>query len=723
MMRPTPAALLAVLILTSGALAQGGWSVSATLGDEAGAAVPGARVSSSAHPRAVAPEDGAFRVPLAAAPWLAAPEHPFGSSLAKLYVHPPAGWVADSYAVVFQHTVGSHAPPRPVTLAAPLVLRRGASSRARGIVADTAGAPVAGALLVLAFGAHETLTWTDEDGAFETLGALPAGPVTATVFPARQFDVPGHAPSFEHDPAAPRVHRLTIETGPRLALAVQDPADPRRAAPLRARLLQRNAAGGQRRWSWRPVAPERDRASRGATRTLPDELLLPRPGILYYARDEFPPEPGWESWVEVEGRNGFACALARQPDESGAAPLPVLLAERPILRVSATSTAGELAVQRDPETRVESPPFMLELEPLELAHVAPFGPRPALPAGRGHGLSSIAAGDPGRYRVTIRAEGCRPEVRTVDLGSGVTELEHVLLVAEHAPDVIEGVVTVPAGSGPPIAVVHLASRWAEGAVRSTPALPPLLHTRVRGEAVVLADAAATSARFRFTDLEPGDYDLWVEPLNGAGAPRHERVRAGRTGLVIPLTPPAEAPVGFRVRLPDGARLERAPVALQSPAWPFPVLFDVPLDRPVLRWAPGSELEWCVRVPGYAPAYGGHGAWRGGAPLADVALEVGWGFELALREGCGLERDANTIEARWRALVEHAPLAGVEIALDGVAAGVTDARGVLRLTGDTYPERFTLALAGYLPCGHHGWERDGRRLFDAPQPLFRMRPRD
>src|SRR5690606_15045442 len=127
-------------------------------------------------------------------------------------------------------------------------------------------------------------------------------------------------------------------------------------------------------------------------------------------------------------------------------------------------------------------------------------------------------------------------------------------------------------------------------------------------------ATSPTARFRFTDVPPGDYTVSIETLDrrlpdpkvycrDVSVP----ARDFQT-LHFPLPGNRADTLAWSIVTPAGVALERAPIALQSPNWPMPLLYDVPLARPVLRWDRSLPLSWCVRVPGCQPSWGDRNSW-------------------------------------------------------------------------------------------------------------------
>ena len=127
--------------------------------------------------------------------------------------------------------------------------------------------------------------------------------------------------------------------------------------------------------------------------------------------------------------------------------------------------------------------------------------------------------------------------------------------------------------------------------------------------------------------------------------------------------------------------------------------NVPLD---------AAVNWFAWAEGCAPQWGDESALvsEGDVRVIDVALEPGWGGRL------------------WATSTSPAaPLAGVEVLLDGQSAGVTDEQGKLILVRPTAPARIDLVLEGHHFEGGDYDAESGKLTGSFGRHFVRFRPSD
>jgi len=181
--------------------------------------------------------------------------------------------------------------------------------------------------------------------------------------------------------------------------------------------------------------------------------------------------------------------------------------------------------------------------------------------GRFHDAQSDAQGE-FVFRQALDAGAERAGYLIVDLGTrgsaalGPLALDRPrddLLLVLAEPLAIEGqVLGLDPGRGAEIELGSHAARFARAELAPRPGLfprPALDQDRTRCD---------SDGHFRFDGLAAGEYELWVEPDDGAQPPARRRVRAGERGLRIELGQGLAGEASFSVQVVDA--LDGRPIA-------------------------------------------------------------------------------------------------------------------------------------------------------------------
>jgi len=298
----------------------------------------------------------------------------------------------------------------------------------------------------------------------------------------------------------------------------------------------------------------------------------------------------------------------------------------------------------------------------------------ALPSGGQRHDFTLGALPAGAYRLLVSSEGQEETVATVDLVAGEVHTERV---------------TLAAGAG--LSHVHGTLRSLSGAYEE----PITLRLdSLDGGASTLRQLKWTDegggwiAPFAFDNLPVGEYQLVIISFSD-----HFRW----DGLPATITPPIDE-LDLTCRDTDPAVTVRAAVRAGQTGELLPgsffeltveggavpqmaiggggtrIMEGVPLEAP---------LQWWAAAEGYVPCFGDEEALVPGEPYyqLEISLDAGWGAR---------------IEARREDT--RAPLAGVEVRLEGVLAGTTGADGLLDLVGTQAPDRIDLHAEGWELAG-------------------------
>ena len=521
-----------------------------------------------------------------------------------------------------------------------------------------------------------TTRWahTDRRGYFHADGLLKDGRISVRVGLDREgpWFAPG-ALEVEHAAAkaSETVHVLRVASGPGYRLDfLQAAAD--NPGLWAARLVERDADGHQRSWSWR-------------------DLRLGEVPRLRYAADEFPEQRSFHSHVELrlKGRDWFGRAPVRRVAGEWLEPVLIPL-------VQYTAFGGSLV---DEEGGA--------VAGAEISFLQKTGASLPVQGAQWRSVWSAADGafrlplelEPGEYQFCIRSEGREPVRLTLSLAEGET-----LGRALRLPSAREGkgslVVEVRGEEGDPsLVIVSLRSTGESGQRR-------ILHTESPSDPKGRVELTGATQRFHFRGLLPGDYEVTLFPADGA---RYEPDRldtslpseneSGGEALVFQRRSGSpRLPLRFQVI--DGRSeesLRRYQVGLSSPGWWYPLGRFVAAGDVFGSLPKDSPIGWTVFAEGYRPARGllSEAREEEGGLVIDVALEPGWGGELILRDGSSVARLPNWDTRQQVGSVHQAPpVPGVEVHVDGVLVGVSDASGKLVFERDVAPERLELFKPGW-----------------------------
>ena len=286
---------------------------------------------------------------------------------------------------------------------------------------------------------------------------------------------------------------------------------------------------------------------------------------------------------------------------------------------------------------------------------------------------------PGQYRVGGGATSARLEPRRVSLVAGENDLGDWLLPV-------------------PATTAHLAGRVLASSASQVPYAMVICRdlSNQREFFLQISDdmhAPPGEAHFEFDGLVPGPYRLsLLDIAGGEYLPRSLDVVAPADGILFHASD--KRPRWFRldVRCKDGAPVEDVHVLGSARGHWFGM-------GSRSREVPGCMEEWLVVAQGCRPA---RGQFRGDAAVdeydedlgADVSivhveLDPGHGEVLLCQDVEGESPLCSFFDA-----AVGAPLAGVELRVDGVAVSTSDAHGLLVLDAARPPEKVELGKPGW-----------------------------
>lgn len=478
--------------------------------------------------------------------------------------------------------------------------------------------------------------------------------------------------------------RLEVEVGPALALRLGAAGE---VAPGRweARLVERDAAGQDRAWSWRRLI----------------EGALP---LLRYPSLEHPAEPGFHARVEVRLRDGDW--FGRAPVRST---LTVALQEVPLRLVQLAAFGG--IVQDVSGRAVPGALVRLWQERGSVLPLHDSRPRSVRTDTEGafHFEQEL---EPGRYHLRLASEGRATSDLDLELAEGGLE-GYVLRVADvEAREVLAGRVEATGSSEAPVVILGL--RRDDGRVERV--LHPLQEPGAerRGATWTLGEGVQG---FRFEALPAGSYDLAVFPLDGRPyAPAWTRVEVPGQEVVL-RAPPIAAPALLRLDVRSGAgggEPDHVHLALRAPGWWLPSDHRLAPGAPVAELSAESGLTWSLWAHGHRPARGSLAE----LPVEEVSghlvlrreLEPGWGMEVFVRDAGPRGAPDSEDSYTQMALARLRPaVPGVVFTGDGRRLGRSDAAGVARLEADAAPRRVEFEAAGWRLVPSAGY--DGQRFID------------
>jgi hypothetical protein len=532
----------------------------------------------------------------------------------------------------------------------PQLARDGPSSeprvRAAALTPDPPDAPFIGRLIDAETG--EPVPWyeleledehlqtvrvvSDTEGRFTAGGARTSGPLRLEL-----VDVEGQPPPSSH-PGRPVLEPhdgeprdgsepladVRIRIGPTYFVEVALPA-PLTPADLRVRLFLDPPEHGA----------ERNNPVRGETLLRPGRGYSPLAPLapVAWARFSEPSALTRSAWLELATTDGLWAGGARTSPGPGVHREPVRVELRPRCAVR-----GRFAFTGTPaaETRRSGA--------LALLRVDAEADGPLWSRTEGDGRFRIAGLAPGTYRLEVRDEEVRAEPVTFALRSGERDLGEL----SWTPIPLAGSVRLRIESALELPIdVQLVRRF-----------DPPCHPPWHSDSWEPAPGGGFASVFEWEELYAGEYDVvvhthdlgeWHVALGTLEPPVDDLV------LRLPAPPPALA-----LEVVDdetGAPLEEWTVLVRGERdWEE---LDSPRSLPFAVW--DADIAFAVCSPGYRARVASPAAAAGHASevSVDARLARGW---------------SHLFLARQRA--RGTPLEGVEVRLDGVPAGRTDARGEL-----------------------------------------------
>lgn len=494
-----------------------------------------------------------------------------------------------------------------------------------------------------ATGAETEALTSDAEGRIVTRTDLAAGPCRLTL-----IDSYAHAPPqanfperthIDHDPGAPP-RDIAIAVGPTYALDVSLPRD---YGPARfVARLQRDPT---------------ELCADTRPGTWPTTLLrpAPEPGALSWVRFADLQLEAGPPYLFLVSDDGLWSGGARVPQGYGVhrAPVRIVLEQRCAVR-------GRYVARDGAEVRGHGA--------LALFRTAPDADGPRWEHTDGEGVFRLADLTPGAYRLEVRDEAVRAAAVEFTLAGG----EHDLGDLAWEPIPVAGPVRLRLVSAVEVPLdVQL--------VRRT---DPPRHAPWHSDQWEPREQGGFESLFEWEEVHAGEYDVWLCAHDAA----HWRLPLGQ------LTPPVE---DLELRLPDPPpplRLEVVDDTTGAPLAAWSVIarqedgwnrLDGPADV-IANAVWGADAALAVVSPGYQAA-----------PLAPAALKRPtsgeWRERVRLRRGW-----SSLFVARSR--MRGVPVAGAEIVLDGVVAGLTDTAGELWVHRAAPPVSLevrhpTLVLAG------------------------------
>jgi len=288
--------------------------------------------------------------------------------------------------------------------------------------------------------------------------------------------------------------------------------------------------------------------------------------------------------------------------------------------------------------------------------------RPLLTTTKEDGRFDLRAIPPGRYTLKLEGKGFLPFQEEVEVPA-LARVERDLHLVRPDPASllpIRGIVTSQSGTYEQRLTVLL-----------SPEFPPRNGQTAQVE--WSGEAGAKRGSFEFKDLMPGDYTLDLRPGELVGVvPRKLVVQPSQQTLEF-LVQDAGARAELHVRVvaaEDGALLKgfRLSASVQGAEAQTTVVLKTGETEALLRGAPvGATLDLRVEMQGRQMLWTSYVMPEKPEPLV-LKLETGWGAELSVM-GPKLE-----------------PLEGAKVFLDEELAGVADAKGMVRATRGSVPQR-------------------------------------
>ena len=540
------------------------------------------------------------------------------------------------------------------------------TTRLRGRVIDTRTAQGLPELWVrLRRRGELSLAKTDERGYFFADRPVPEGKVSARVGfePKEPWLEPGIF-RLDHDGtvAEEMQHVLRVDTGPgyRLKFMTVPVRNPQR---WKARLVERDAEGEERPWSWQTLR-------RGD---------LP---WLRYPTVEFEPDPLYRARIELRLAGADRYSRAAVTRTTGVAEEPV------VMELAQYAAFGGQVIDATGRPVVDAKISLFQLSGSALPVVATDWQ--SVYTLRSGAFFFEEGVEPGRYHLLVESAGRENVNLDLPIEEEGTSAYRIRLPEVPIAGVLSGVLRGGEAGAPPMALFSLRSIDGGGVRRW---LHPLEKDPLWGN-LTPEDGRLT---FFFEDVPAGRLELSLFPLDGrAWEPRTVELDAPAEGLAFTCDDAAPQ-VTYHFEVHDAATgepLEEFRAIFRAEGWWNPEGLLLAPGVPAAMVSPDSSFTWMVYQPGYRPRYGALPREVEGDVLSiPLELEPGWGAELWLRDARGggdrPELDTWTTMARVH---QAPPVSGEEIRADGVALGQSDANGVFRVSLDAEPRALEIGGA-------------------------------
>jgi len=513
-----------------------------------------------------------------------------------------------------------------------------------------------------------SLARTDERGYFFADRPLPVGKVSARVgFEPKDPWLEPQIFRLDHDDAVAgeTQHVLRVETGPgyRLKFMSVPVRNPQR---WKARLVERDAEGEERHWSWQT-------------------LRKGEPPWLRYPTVELEPDPRYRARIELrlDGADRFSRAPVKRT--TGVAEEPV------VLELAQYAAFGGQVIDATGRPVVDARVSLFQLSGSALPVVSTDWQ--SVYTLRNGAFFFEEGVEPGRYHLRVESAGREDVDLDLPIEEEGTSAYRIRLPEVPIAGAISGVLRGGEAGAPPMALLSLRSIDGGGVRRW---LHPLERDPLWGNLTQEDDRLA----FFFEDVPVGHLELSLFPLDGrAWAPRTVELDGPAEGLAFTCDD-AAPPVTYHFEVEDAATgepLEEFRAVFRADGWWNPEGLLLAPGVPAAKVSPDTSFTWMVYQPGYRPRYGElPGEVEASQLTICLELEPGWGAELWLRDARGggdrPELDTWVTMARVH---QAPPVGGVEILADGVALGRSDAEGVFRVSLDEEPR--------VLEIGDASWE--------------------
>lgn len=343
----------------------------------------------------------------------------------------------------------------------------------------------------------------------------------------------------------------------------------------------------------------------------------------------------------------------------------------------------------------------------------------------GEGRYVLRALDPGPYWIEARPRrGEDPRVIALDVAPGENVAPDIVVPAEEYAGAVEGLLQSGSESFP-ATVVRL--RAVDGrSFDHFDVVDPNRQTRMQvavQDGRIVRDsrtAIEPIGFFEFQQVPAGEYELSVVSGDGRNwSPSPLRVRPPKLDLVIVRDDDARTwRAAFDVRDAETqAPIEDAFAQFELGRCWSPETQPIVTGAGLRTFVAGTHLRWNVHAEGYTLASGTENDFVGTDDLriATVTLARGFGARLLFRDANGAFA-ATGDDPRGRcAVLEHEPVAGVPVFVDGEIVGTSDARGEVVLALARKPERIEIRASGWVVLGSEHF-RGGRLVGDTREAV-------